>query len=180
MFKTRIAGLLAATALGTSLVLGGSETAQAVTAQATLGLQGSVAIVVTITVTPSGTPTNLDLTTEQTVTKLEVADPVTTKSNNPAGYTVKVSSANLVAGSRCATATSPCLWNAAAEEALTFDVHKDAGSALTFASGEASWLTKGTIDLGGTVSTAEITYTISGVLPSGTYTETLTFTITSS
>ena len=62
-------------------------------------------VVVDVNVTGVATATNLDLSVGHTETGLKVAD-VTEMANTPAGYTVSVTSANLTAGGRCASATA--------------------------------------------------------------------------
>ena len=147
---------------------------------ADLLLKGSVPASTTLTVTAQGTPAALTLTDPTTVTALTVAD-VFEKSNWPAGYTVTLASANLVAGGRCAGgATTPCLWSdlADAGEVVALTVLKGA-SALTFNAGTGSvtWSDISTKNKTGTHNDAKISYVVNTLLTADDYEDTLTFTI---
>jgi len=107
---------------------------------------------------------------------LKVAD-VFERSNVSAGYLVSISSANLVAGGRCSVATSPCLYSAVVTSDLGIDLMKGAAS-LPFSGETATWSDVSALNLVGATAVANIAYTVASLLPQGTYTETLTFTIT--
>ena len=143
---------------------------------ADLSLSGTVAPFSEVIVTPTAVAAALVLTEGHSETSLKVAD-VFERSNVPAGYTVTVSSANLIAGGRCGVVTSPCLYSAEVSSELGFDVKKVAAT-IPFSGGNATWSDLSTFNLTGTTVVANIAYAVSSLLPQGAYTETLTFTIT--
>jgi len=154
--------------------------AMSATDNAALNLSGAVAAVVDVNVTGVATATNLDLSVGHTETGLKVAD-VTEMANTPAGYTVSVTSANLTAGGRCASATAgqACFYNAAGAADVAFTLLKGATS-KSFTSASTQWSDTTAVQLTALASVANIAYAVGAtVLPQGTYSETLTFTITS-
>jgi hypothetical protein len=155
------------------------QLANSATDNAALNLSGSVAAVVDVSVSGTAIAASLDLSVNHTETGLKVAD-VTEMANTPAGYTVTVSSANLAAGGRCGgTAGQACFYNSTGNEDVAFTLLKGATS-LTFSGSTATWADTTAVQLTSLASVANIAYAVGAtVLPQGTYTETLTFTITS-
>ncbi len=149
------------------------------TDNAPLNLSGAVAANVDVTVTGTAIAATLDLSTNHTETSLKVAD-VTEMANTPAGYTVSVASANLAAGGRCGGAAGQaCFWNSAGTEDVAFTLLKGASS-LTFSGSSVQWSDTTAVQLTALASVANIAYAVGAtILPQGTYTEALTFTITS-
>ncbi len=149
------------------------------TDNAALNLSGAVAATVDVAVTGAAAAASLDLSLGHTETSLKVAD-VTEMANTPAGYTVSVASANLAAGGRCGgTAGQACFFNAAGNEDVAFTLLKGA-STLSFSGTAATWSDTTAVQLTALATVANIAYAVGAtILPQGTYTETLTFTITS-
>lgn len=181
MENLRVTKVLPALVAGGVLLFGAFH---AQTQTANLPLQGTVASAVSISVdAKAGVSDSLDLTTEQTVADLEVTEGthVRERSNVPAGYTVTVSSANIDATGRCTAGTDPCLYDTTNSNLGTdFQLFKGtSGTDIDFSAGTGNWSDVTGLNLAGTNNAAEIGYTISSLLPAGTYTETLTFTIAS-
>jgi hypothetical protein len=161
--KVRVVTLLA-------LILFG---AAAVSAQTTgsITLTGTVSAILQITVTPIAGYDSLDLTTSQT--DLAVAT-VNEKSNNAAGYTVAIESANAAATS----STTAYLEGVAHAETLDYTITYDGSSVALDASGQAvvtdvvAKTTSAGID-----KSVQISYT-GAFLSADSYSDTLTFTIT--
>ncbi|WP_455382918.1 hypothetical protein [Salinispira pacifica] len=140
----------------------------------TLTLQGTVPGILSITVTPAGAASNLDLTTD--VSNLTVAT-VTERSNQKAGYTVTVQSANAAAsGGNTAYFEST---DAAVSDTLNYTLTYG-GTPVSFTSGLATVTDTTSKTLGtGTTKNLNISYTGStNFLTASTYQDTLTFTIT--
>lgn len=172
--NTVVKGLAAAAVIAAGVAFWMYNT-DAATSTGNIVLQGTVAPTVSITVTPQGSYNNLNITTQTTVSNLRVA---TVSETSNVAYTVKVESANVKAGSRCATATSPCLWYSGTNNGIQTDL-SIASSGITLSSGEYQYKSGSAAPSGTTPEDVNITYTIGQAYPAGTYTETLTFTITS-
>ena len=139
-------------------------------------INGSVAPFSEVIVTPTAAATDLILTEGHTETALKVAD-VFQRSNVWEGSTVTVASANLLAGGRSTVTTGPCLYSAAVSTDFGFDLLIGAAS-LAFSGGSATWSDLSVLNLPGTTASANVAYSVVFLLPEGTYTETLIFTIT--
>lgn len=133
-------------------------------------LTGSVAESVAITVTPTGNYNSLDITTIQTVTDELVA---TVSETSNVAYTVSVESANLAS---CPTANTSCLLSGTNTIDLTLKVD---GTTVSFDSNPKQYKTGGVELTGTTPENVTVSYDIGQAYPAGTYTETYTFTITS-
>jgi len=135
-------------------------------------LTGSVAKKVTINVTPIGDYDSLNLMTD--VSDLQVAD-VTEFSNVNAGYTVSLESANAQAQGT----SDPFFSGGAGNDTLTYTIAYD-GQAVSFNSGAAATVTDASdkTALSGTTKPLSISYSGTSVnIYEGTYSDTLTFTI---
>ena len=166
-------------AVGLAIVGMATSLALAATDNAALNLSGAVAAVVDVSVSATGTAAALNLAVGHTETGLKIAD-ITEMANTPAGYTVSVASANLAAGGRCGgTAGQACFWNATGAEDVAFTLLKGTTS-LSFSGAAATWNDTAAVQLTPLATVANIAYAVGAtILPQGTYTETLTFTITS-
>jgi hypothetical protein len=141
----------------------------------TLGLTGNVPKIVSITVADEAIASNLDLT--QDVSGLLVAT-VTERSNVQAGYTVTVESSNAAAAG-----TSEGFFESGAtgnNDTLTYSVTYG-GNAVSYSGGGAAQVTDAgdKTAAGGNSNEVRISYQgASANLYNGTYSDTLTFTIT--
>jgi len=144
-----------------------------VTDSASITLQGVVAPVVTVTVTPESGYNTLNLGTDQT--DLLVAT-VNEFSNVAAGYTVTLTS--VYAG---ANATADAGFSSLSTgDTLAYSVEYD-GAAVAFSGGSATVTPAGTKSATAAGVDKAVTISYSGaavVLGDGTYTDTLEFTIT--
>jgi len=160
------------------LIVGGyiAYSVNAATDSGNVALEGTVAATVNIAVTPAGNYNNLDISTLQTVTDEVIASVVETTNTS---YNVSVSSTNLTAGT-CSVTTGPCLdagTGAATDVDLTLKI---GGSTISFTGASNEYKSAASAAPSGTTAEdVSLTYTIATALPAGTYTETLTFTITS-
>lgn len=165
----RVAGVAAAL-----LVVGGvgyyGFNVYAATDSGNVTLTGTVADVVNITVTPTGNYNSLDITTIQTVTDELVA---TVEETSNVAYTVSVGSANLAS---CPTANTSCLLSGTNTIDLTLKID---GTTISFDSNPKQYKTGGVELTGTTPENVTVSYDIGQAYPAGTYTETYTFTITS-
>jgi len=137
-----------------------------------LTLTGTVAQNLSITVTPAAVASALDLTTAQN--NLAVAT-ITEVSNSHLGYTVTVSSANAVS----ASSSTPDFTSATSPDTLAYSLTYG-GTPVAFTSGIATVTTAtAKTPAGGVSNTLGLTYDGSTAnLSAGTYSDTLTFTIT--
>jgi hypothetical protein len=155
------------------------QAAISATDNAALNLSGAVAAVVDVSVSGTAAAASLNLAVGHSETGLKIAD-ITEMANTPAGYTVSVASANLAAGGRCGgTAGQACFWNATGAEDVAFTLLKGTTS-LSFSGAAAQWSDTTAVQLTPLATVANIAYAVGAtILPQGTYSETLTFTITS-
>jgi len=149
----------------TSLVSFG---ANAATATATLGLSGSITEQVSLVVTPNANATSLPLTT--TTTDLSIAS-VAETSNAANGYTISAKSTN----------ASELIHSADSSQKVAYTIKYGASAAITLTAVDQVVKTQNTGgNYNGVASAVSISYT--GVSAStrkaGTYTDTITFTIT--
>lgn len=133
-------------------------------------LTGTIPEAVSITVTPTGNYSNLDITTLQTVTDELVA---TVSETSNVAYTVSVGSTNQPS---CPTPNTSCLKSGANTIDLALKIN---GTAITFDSNPKQYKTGSVALTGTTPENVTVSYTIAQAHPAGTYTETYTFTITS-
>lgn len=174
--------VLGATVVATGLLVGAHQSASALEAAVGIDLTGTVLTVVVITLddgTYTGLPLQPDDSFDATITNQNEL------TNNTAGYTVFVNSANLVAGSRCTVTTKPCLWDSVSGDDVDFDVRDPVTPAtlLTFVQPDgATWIDSNDLKLTLTPDRpVALVYTIATdeVHPTGDYTDRLTFTIRS-
>ena len=135
-------------------------------------LNGTVAQILDVDVTPTASATGLDLSVQQAA--LKVAD-VVTESNTPDGYTVTVSSAN-VAGGNC---TLPCFYSDSTTDSLDFTLSQGT-IALSFTAETATFVESAErTAVGGDDYEVSLAYdgTTTNLANATDYAETLTFTI---
>ncbi|NBC28421.1 MAG: hypothetical protein GVY29_00340 [Spirochaetes bacterium] len=149
--------------------------AQQTTDTGTLGLTGTVPKIVSITVADEAIASNLDLTTD--VSSLLVAT-VTERSNVQAGYTVTVESANAAAaGTGSGFFDSSDAGN---NDTLNYSVTYG-GNAVSYSSGAPATVTDAGDKTASSGDSNEVRISYSGSsanIYNGTYSDTLTFTIT--
>lgn len=141
---------------------------------ADLSIQGSVGALQSITVTPTGNATALNLNAD--VTDLPVATSVE-KSNAIAGYTVTVSSANAVAANQAPFLKGANVGN---NDKVTYTL-KYGGTAVPFVNGSATVTTASTrTGSSGVSKSITISYSTSTAnLKNDTYSDQLTLTLIS-
>jgi len=144
---------------------------------AQLTLTGTVQQILAITVNPTASASGLDLT--GTVTSLKVAD-VIAEANDPAGYSISVSSLNQT-NNDCDASNGPCFLSATAttNDNLSFSLLRNS-VAVSFSNDTGSFVsTTARSAVGGDSYDAQITYdgTAANLDQATDYTETLTFTI---
>jgi len=168
-----LAGIAAMGALA-----GGTAALAATSGQLTLS--GTVQQILTVTVTPAAAASGLDLT--GSVSQLKVAT-ILAEANNPAGYSVSVSSLNQ-GGSACDAASGPCFLSptATTNDNLGFSILRDA-VAVSFSGDTGTFISSGArSSVGGDSYDANISYdgTSANLDQATDYSETLTFTISES
>ena len=161
-----------------SVLAGGTAAIAATSGQLTLS--GTVQQILTITVTPTAAASGLDLT--GSVSQLKVAT-ILAEANNPAGYSVSVSSLNQGA-SACTTSNGPCFLSptAVTNDNLGFSILRDA-VAVSFSGATGTFISSGArSSVGGDSYDANISYdgTSANLDQATDYSETLTFTISES
>ena len=172
--RLKIKGLVLAVAMAFAVVTGGVSLA-ATTGQ--LILTGIVGQILVLIVNGLPAATGLDLASNQS-TPLHVAN-VTAVSNNPTGFLVSVSSANMAAGGRCASSITPCFFSPTTSEALSFDLYRDT-TQLGFSSNTAIFATGAQKSpVAGQDYQAKVAFngTTVNLAEASDYSETLTFTI---
>lgn len=141
---------------------------------ASIVITGTVAPVISVSITPEAISSNLDLTAN--ITNLKVAT-VNERSNIPNGYTVSVESANALS-----TGTSIPYFegqNATTPETLDYTINYG-GSPISLVSGIAT-ITDSNARTTGTGVDKDLAISYNGsthLLAADTYSDTLTFTIT--
>lgn len=159
--KLKILFLLSATSLMSFSAFG-------VTATGNLNLSGSIADAVSITVTPNATASSLNLSSTQTDT---VVASVSESSNAANGYTISAKSTN----------GSSLVHSSDASQTIAYTIKYGASSAVTLTTSDQVVKTQSTGGAyTGVNSSVSISYTgvSAATRKAGTYTDTITFTVT--
>lgn len=177
MFKQKWSRLVAVMG-GLSTAVWATGSALAVSVGVGITITGTVLTIVFIEITESGNTFNIEQTTQQTADR--IIGSVRHWSNDAAGYTIRVASTNITAG-RCTTAGKSCLWRSGSTDNFSIDVESQAGANMDFTGNTPTWYTR--VDKPSGIQGPHnivINFDILAAdVPQGTYTETLTFTISS-